>query len=147
MYNDLIAHEILKAENVWEDKTLIHIFTYSHTMQARYFYSRWVVYYGVRKIWYWTIRSRTSRYEDNSVPDNSALGQFGTRTIWSRTYACKTLKSGFFWYAFDTNLFRLGSTNPKKKIPRPGRPVPPPRHFFFVKNVLTFLNKIFFLSF
>jgi len=34
------------------------------------------------------------------------------------TYACKTLKPGFFWYAIDTNLFRLGSTDPKK-IPRP----------------------------
>ena len=30
-------------------------------------------------------------------------------------YAFKTLKPGFFWYAVDTNLFRLGSTNPKKK--------------------------------
>ena len=29
-------------------------------------------------------------------------------------YACKTLKPRFFWYAVDTNLFRLGSTNPKK---------------------------------
>ena len=28
--------------------------------------------------------------------------------------ACKILKPGFFWYAVDTNLFRLGSTNPKK---------------------------------
>ena len=35
-------------------------------------------------------------------------------------HACKTLKPGFFWYAVDTNLFRLGSTNPKKKIPDPG---------------------------
>ena len=26
---------------------------------------------------------------------------------------------GFFWYDVDTNLFQLGSTNPKKKIPRP----------------------------
>ena len=31
------------------------------------------------------------------------------------TYACKTLKPGFFWYVVDTNLFRLGSINPKKK--------------------------------
>ena len=31
------------------------------------------------------------------------------------TYARKTLKPSFFWYAVDTNLFRLGSTNPKKK--------------------------------
>ena len=31
-------------------------------------------------------------------------------------HACKTLKPGFFWYAVDTNLFRLGSTNPKKKF-------------------------------
>ena len=29
-------------------------------------------------------------------------------------HACKTLKPGFFWYAVDTNLFRLGSTNTKK---------------------------------
>ena len=34
-------------------------------------------------------------------------------------YAWKTLKPGFFWYAIDTNLFRLGSTNPKKKFPDP----------------------------
>ena len=26
----------------------------------------------------------------------------------------KTLIPGFFWYAIDTKLFRLGSTNPKK---------------------------------
>ena len=35
-------------------------------------------------------------------------------------YACKTLKPGLFWYAVDTNLFRLESTNPKKKFPDPG---------------------------
>ena len=29
------TYEISKAENVWEDKTLIHIFAYSFTMQAR----------------------------------------------------------------------------------------------------------------
>ena len=34
-------------------------------------------------------------------------------------YACKTLKSGLFWYAVDTNLFRLESTNSKKKFPDP----------------------------
>ena len=28
--------------------------------------------------------------------------------------ACKTLKSSFFWFAVDTNLFRLWPTNPKK---------------------------------
>ena len=32
-------------------------------------------------------------------------------------YACKTLEPAFFWYAADTNLFRLGSVNPKKKFP------------------------------
>ena len=31
------------------------------------------------------------------------------------SYAFKTLKPDFFWYAVDTNLFRIGSTNPKKK--------------------------------
>ena len=31
----------------------------------------------------------------------------------------KTLKPGLFWYAVDTNLFRLESTNPKKKFPDP----------------------------
>ena len=35
-------------------------------------------------------------------------------------YAYKTLKPGLFWYAADTNLFRLESTNPKKKFPDPG---------------------------
>ena len=29
-------------------------------------------------------------------------------------YACKTLKLGFFYFAVDTNLFRLESTDPKK---------------------------------
>ena len=29
-------------------------------------------------------------------------------------YACKTLKPGLAKYAVDANLFRLGSTNPKK---------------------------------
>ena len=114
-------------------------------MQVRYFYSRWVVYYGVRTIRYWTIRSWTSRYEDNSALDNSALGQFGTRTIWSRTYACKTLKSGFFWYAVDTNLFRLGSTNPKKKSQTPAPS--PPQHFFFLQKCSNIFKQIFFLSF
>ena len=32
-------------------------------------------------------------------------------------YSCKTLKPGFFWYAVHTNLFRLESTNPKRKFP------------------------------
>ena len=35
-------------------------------------------------------------------------------------YACKTMKPGLFWYAVDINLFRLESTNPKKKFPDPG---------------------------
>jgi len=35
-------------------------------------------------------------------------------------YACKTLKPGLFWYAVDTNLFRLESTNPITKFPDPG---------------------------
>ena len=35
-------------------------------------------------------------------------------------YACKTLEPGLFWYAVDANLFRLESTNPKKKFPDQG---------------------------
>ena len=58
-------------------------------------------------------------------------------------YACKTMKPGFFWYAVDTNLFRLGSTNPKK-IPRPwilfgaGLSSPPEK-----KNVIFFFEFFF----
>ena len=55
-------------------------------------------------------------------------------------YASKTLKPGFFWYAVGTNLFRLESTNPKKKIPAPGSFL----SIFFFKNVQIFLNKHFF---
>ena len=40
-------------------------------------------------------------------------------------YACKTLKPGFFQNAVDTNLFRLGFINPKKKFPDPGCWMPP----------------------
>ena len=32
----------------------------------------------------------------------------------------KTETCFFFWYAVDTNLFRLGSTNPKKNFQTPG---------------------------
>ena len=45
--------------------------------------------------------------------------------------ACKTLKPSFFWYAVDTNLFRLRYTNPKKKT-RPGFYF---FEYFFFKNV------------
>ena len=34
-------------------------------------------------------------------------------------YACKTLKPGFFWYAVDTNLLRLESTNLEKNSQTP----------------------------
>ena len=50
-------------------------------------------------------------------------------------------------YIVDANLFRLWSTNPKKKITRPwmffgGRRSPPPKKTFFFKNVYTFKKKI-----
>ena len=35
-------------------------------------------------------------------------------------YACKTLKTGLFWYAVEREPVRLESTNPKKKFPDPG---------------------------
>ena len=54
-------------------------------------------------------------------------------------HACKTLKPGFFWYAVDTNLFRLGSTNPKKKF----QTLVLFFRIIFFKNVQIFLNKPF----
>ena len=45
------------------------------------------------------------------------------RTTRIDLYACihiRTLKPGLAKYAVDANLFRLGSTNPKKKFPDPG---------------------------
>ena len=78
-------------------------------------------------------------------------GQFDTRTIWSRTYACKTLKSGSFSYAVDINLFQLGSTNPKKKkIPDPGAfwwGASPPTHFFSSKMFEHFCTNFIFKVF
>ena len=42
------------------------------------------------------------------------------KSVNSFFYVCKTLQPGLYWYAVDTNLFRLESTNPKKKFPDPG---------------------------
>jgi len=74
--------------------------------------------------------------------------QFDTKTILSRTYACKTLKFGFFSYAVDANLFRLRSTNPKKKFPDPGAfwwGAKPPTNFFFLmfEHFWTIFFKVF----
>ena len=46
---------------------------------------------------------------------------------WEPENSTKTLKPGFSKYDVDINLFRLGSTNPKKKFPAPGC-------FFFYSN-------------
>ena len=65
-------------------------------------------------------------------------------------HAWKTLKPGFFWYAVDTSLFRLGSTNPKKILRvwmlfgGRRRPDQKKLNFFFFKNNQTFSNKFFF---
>ena len=46
--------------------------------------------------------------------------QNSTKTIQLKLNSTKTLKPGFAKYDVDANLFRLGSTNPKKKFPAPG---------------------------
>ena len=43
---------------------------------------------------------------------------FEKKIVWP-THAKHWSPTGFFWNAVDTNLFRLRSTNPKKKIPAP----------------------------
>ena len=55
-------------------------------------------------------------------------------------------------YAVDANLFRLGSTNPKKFPPHGcflvGGEAPPTKNIFFLKNIEKFLRKkisIYFL--
>ena len=79
------------------------------------------------------------------------------RTTRIDLYACihiRTLKPGLAKYAVDANLFRLGSTNPKKKFPDPGwflvgEPSPPPKKkilIFFIQKYSkkTYLFSIFF---
>ena len=60
-------------------------------------------------------------------------------------HSCKTLKpEGLAKYAVDANLFRLGSTNPKKNSQTPDAfwlGVKTLDFFGFFKNVRKYLNK------
>ena len=61
IYNNLYLTYILKAENVWEDESIIHIFAYSYTIQVRYFYSRLVVFYTFTNLLILYIQTHISR--------------------------------------------------------------------------------------
>ena len=53
-------------------------------------------------------------YNDNACNRDHAYMIIKSLLNWEPENSTKTLKPGFAKYAVDTNLFRLGSTNPKK---------------------------------
>ena len=60
------------------------------------------------------------------------------------TYACKTLRPGFFLDAVDTNLFRI---DPRKKFPDPGcfsvggkAPTKTKKYIFFFRIVQIYMK-------
>ena len=105
--------------------------------------------FGTRTIWSRTIWSRNDHNSRNKNRKDLKFdfsffsadsGSSVNFTFLKKNVCCKTLNPGFFWYAVDTDLIRLGFTNPKKKFPASGIF----SIFFFI--CLNFFQQTFFFQ-